>query len=215
MPPSVSCSCAQVPKPPKLPPNGRIAAIESKRPVRLRSAPADLLAAQLVRRSSHLDAVLTEQYLRREYLDKGRSSSALAGEVGCSHKTILRHLRLFGISSRGRGVRPAPYPELQSVRFLEVRLQAGRTASDIAAELGCSRSAAAAAVRAAGLARHERSAFARTLSREYLARAYTTERRSLAEIAEEVGCGPSTVARHLRRHRIATRPRGGRRSTHS
>ncbi|HLH29105.1 MAG TPA: hypothetical protein VKW77_09315, partial [Acidimicrobiales bacterium] len=51
---------------------------------------------------SRLGATLTADYLRREYLDAGRSAASIAAELGCDHKTVLRHIRLHGLTPRGR-----------------------------------------------------------------------------------------------------------------
>ena len=168
-------------------------------PVRRRGRP---------RGRSHLDSLLTEAYLRREYIEVGRSSVELAAEVGCTAKTVLRYLARFGIPVRDRSHRRPRFPELSSVEFLRARyLDAGQSPAAIAAALGCSRSAVVAALRAAGVRRHVPSRAAE-LTEEFLVDAYVRRGRSTTEIAAELGCGASTVARHLRRCGIPVRPRG-------
>jgi DNA-binding CsgD family transcriptional regulator len=168
-------------------------------PVRRRGRP---------RGRSHLDSLLTQDYLEREYVDAGRSSVELAAEVGCTAKTVLRYLARFGIAVRDRSHRRPRFAELSSAAFLRTRyLEAGESPSAIAAELGCSRSAVVAALRAAGIRRQVPSR-ATELTKEFLVNAYVRQGRSTTEIAAELGCGPTTVARHLRRCGIALRPRG-------
>jgi AraC-like DNA-binding protein len=154
--------------------------------------------------------VLTEAYLRREYQEQGRSSTALAVESGCTHKTVLRYLGVFGIPVRGRGRRPPAYPHLRSGSFLRSRrVENGATVAEIAAEVGCSRSAVARALRAHGIVPRGGPPPGKQLTVAFLTKWYVVEGRSTVEIAEHVGCGPTTVARHLRRCGIALRARGG------
>jgi hypothetical protein len=160
-------------------------------------------------RRSYLDGVLTEQYLRREYVEGHRSSAQLAAEVGCTHKTVLRHLARHGLPVRGKGQRGAKFFELRSARFLRTRYVEERaTMSAIAAEVGCSRSCVSAALAAAGIGKVTADA-ARRLTAEYLRAGYAIDGRSTVDLAAELGCGPSTVARALRRHGIPVRSRGG------
>ena len=157
---------------------------------------------------SHLDRLLTKDYLEREYVESGRSSVELAAEVGCTAKTVLRYLARFDIPVRDRSHRRPRFPELGSAEFLRARyLEAGQTPSAIAAELGCSRSAVVVALRTAGIRRQVPSRAAE-LTKDYLVNAYVRQGRSTTEIAAELGCGPTTVARHLRRCGIPVRPRG-------
>jgi DNA-binding CsgD family transcriptional regulator len=132
----------------------------------------------------------------------------LAAELGCSHKTVLRYLDAFGVPVRDRSARRSRYPGLQSSSFLHTAyVVQGRTAADIADELGCSRPSVIAALRAHGIRRFRTGR--RAPSRDFLVRAYAIQGRSTVDIAAELGCGASTVARHLRRHGIAVRGRGG------
>jgi DNA-binding CsgD family transcriptional regulator len=172
-------------------------------------------------RRSHLDAVLTEQYLRRQYVEERRSAAWVAEEVGCSHKTVLRYLARHGLPVRGRGQRGPKYAELGSPGFLRSRYIGERaTMSAIAAEVGCSRASVSVALAAAGI-RPFGANGSRRLSAAFLRVAYVGEGRSTVDLAAELGCGPSTIARALRRHGIAVRPRGGyrrpavRQGTHS
>jgi len=67
--------------------------------------------------SSALARVLTEGYLRREYLERGRSVAHVADELGCTRKTVRRYLADHGIERRpmtrrdaGPGRSPAGSP---------------------------------------------------------------------------------------------------------
>jgi DNA-binding CsgD family transcriptional regulator len=160
-------------------------------------------------RRSYLDGVLTEQYLRREYVEGRRTAAQLADELGCTHKTVLRYLARYGLPVRGRGQRHGKYAELRSASYLRARYVAeGASVSAIAAELGCSRSSVRAALAAAGIRRLTADP-ARRLTAEFLLAAYVRDRRSTVDVAAEVGCGPATVTRALRRHGIPVRSRGG------
>jgi predicted transcriptional regulator len=157
---------------------------------------------------SHLDSLLTKDFLEREYVEAGRSSVELAADVGCTAKTVLRYLARFDIPICDRSHRRLRFPQLGSPAFLQSRyVEAGLTPTAIAEEIGCSRSAVVAALRAAGI-RREAPTRATGLTAAYLVDAYVRQGRSTTDIAAEVGCGPTTVARHLRRCGIPVRPRG-------
>ena len=129
--------------------------------------------------------------------------------MGCSAKSILRYLELFGIPVRPRGTRRTRFPALRSASFLRTaHVVEGRTPSEIALGLGCSRTAVVDALRAAGVKRPAVDGDGAAAG-DFLLRAYVVEGRSTMDIAAELGCGATTVARQLRRHGVTLRPRGG------
>jgi biotin operon repressor len=111
--------------------------------------------------SSALARVLTEGYLRREYLDRGRSVAHLADELGCTRKTVRRYLADHGIERRpvprrassrvgpaeplaaGTGLSAAALWDLYAVR--------GRSTTAIAEEAGCAASTVARDLRRNGI----------------------------------------------------------------
>ena len=111
--------------------------------------------------SSALARVLTDGYLRREYLERGRSVAHLADELGCTRKTVRRYLADHGIEPRpttGRAdsrVRP-PEPTAAgtglSVEALwDMYAVRGRSTIAIAEETGCAASTVARDLRRKGI----------------------------------------------------------------
>lgn len=90
----------------------------------------------------------------------------------------------------------------------ELYLGRGLSQQAIAAELGCSRKAVAAAIERYGLARRRPSRRPPELdNRRWLRRAYVGQGRSAQSIATELGCSPKVVVAALHRLRIQTRPK--------
>jgi DNA-binding transcriptional ArsR family regulator/uncharacterized protein YkvS len=52
------------------------------------------------------DTLITEKYLREEYVDKGRTTVEIADELGVAQQTVANHLEKHGISRRDPGTRP-------------------------------------------------------------------------------------------------------------
>jgi DNA-binding CsgD family transcriptional regulator len=129
----------------------------------------------------------------------------VAVEVGCSPKTVLRHLGGHGIP-----VRPGPPPAtiLPGTDLRRWYLDEGMAIAEIAARAGCSSSAVRSLLARSAICR-PRGHAAPSLSREELWSAYVVEGRSTTQIAAAQGCGASTVARRLRAAGIALRARGG------
>ena len=134
--------------------------------------------------SSALARVLTEDYLRREYLGGRRSIAQLAVELSCSRKTVRRYLAEHGIppqvapgatTAGAPGGGPGPFRSVLVER--EIRRPAGPSGTG--------------------------------LSRAALWDAYVVRGGSTTAIAAANGCAASTVARDLRRNGIPLRRRGG------
>jgi len=159
------------------------------------------------RHSSRLARVLTEDFLRREYEQGGRTTSELADALGCSHKTILRYLRANGIEMRPRSARPLPAITRDDLArwFTEDGLSAG----EIAQQLGCGTKTVREALARWQIRRPRPSGGPVVLSPLWLRDAYVVRGLSTTDIAAAAGCAPSTVARRLREAGIVLRGRGG------
>ena len=87
-----------------------------------------------------LEAVLTSEYLQREYVEAGRTCSDIAAELGCSVGAVAGWLRRHGIPARG--VRPAErriYTDVIDVDDIRRRLAAGATVKEVAQAVGVDR----------------------------------------------------------------------------
>jgi transposase-like protein len=111
--------------------------------------------------SSALARVLTEGYLRREYLEHGRSVAHVADELGCTRKTVRRYLADHGIERRPvtrRGAGPVGPLEpveagtgLSAEALWEMYAVRGRSTTAIAEETGCAASTVARDLRRKGI----------------------------------------------------------------
>jgi len=151
-----------------------------------------------------LASVLTEEFLRREYLGRGRSTVELAATLGCSPKSVLRYLAAHRIPVRTRWERSRPVLDREWLhdRYVED----GMTLRQIATTAGCSPRAVRGLLDEWSIER----APGPGLSDASVRKAYLAWGCSTTQIAARYGCSPSTVARHLRRLGVPLRPRGGR-----
>jgi hypothetical protein len=110
--------------------------------------------------SSALARVLTEGYLRREYVERGRTVAHLADELGCTRKTVRRYLADHGIERRARARRGAGrFPPAESAAgtglsaevLWELYAVHGRSTTAIAEEAGCAASTVARDLRRNGI----------------------------------------------------------------
>ena len=159
------------------------------------------------RHSSRLARVLTEEFLRLEYEQRGRTTAELADALGCSHKTILRYLRTFNIDMRPRSARPLPAISREDLArwFTEDGLSPG----EIAQQLGCGTKTVRDALARWQIRRPGPAGGPVVLSPLWLRDAYVVRGLSTTDIAAAAGCAPSTVARRLREAGIVLRGRGG------
>lgn len=91
--------------------------------------------------------ILTAEYLRREYVDAGRSAREIALEVGCSAPSVRERLNRFGIPLRGAGFGHVLTAEYLQRRYVEDQA----TVEEIADEVGCTVPTVMGHLRRAGL----------------------------------------------------------------
>ncbi|WP_436792623.1 hypothetical protein [Actinospongicola halichondriae] len=83
-------------------------------------------------------SVLTRELLQREHVESRRSPRSIGQELGCSEGAVRRAIDRHGLPF----TRSAPqFPQLRDVAWLMDQRARGRTARDVAAEIGCSPSA--------------------------------------------------------------------------
>ena len=174
-------------------------------PLRWRRAVQTDSDAAPVRKTRNL-LLADPAWLTTQYVTLGRRTIDVAADIGCPrgavHDALLRH----GIPRRPPGALRR-YPQLADRAWLAAQISRGRTARAIAAELGCGTTTVNMAV-----SRHRLPARpkGRTVTYPQLAdRKWLTAQRAagrtVAEIAELVGCSPAGVSAALARHRIEGR----------
>ena len=154
-------------------------------------------------------------WLTGRYVTDGASLAAIADEVGCSPTTVSAALTRHDIPTRPANGASRP-GQLDDPGWLTRRyVTDGASTRAIADEVGCDPTTVLAA-----LTRHDIPTRTANASRPgqlddpgWLTRRYVTDGASQADIADEVGCDPSTVSAALTRHgiptRLAGRPRPG------
>jgi predicted transcriptional regulator len=156
--------------------------------------------------SGELSAVLTEEFLRREYVEGGRGAKEIAAEVGVSEQSVLRYLRRHGF--KARTTRPSSLGEVLTVEYLErEHVEGGRSVADLAAEHGVSEQAIRNWINKRGLGGRAgtRARVGDRLTYAVLHREYQVKGRSIADIADEVGVSEQSVLRYLHKHGIPVR----------
>ena len=109
--------------------------------------------------NSALARVLTEGYLRREHLDRGRSIADLADELGCTRKTVRRYIVDHGLATRpaaSHGTRRVPAltvtgTGLSAEALRDLYAVRGRSTTAIAQAAGCAASTVARDLRKKGI----------------------------------------------------------------
>jgi biotin operon repressor len=154
----------------------------------------------------HFPQLHDEEWLRHNYLDERKSSTAIAAEVGCGCGSVLRALHRAGIEVRS-GPKARTYPQLHDAAWLHRRaVDEGAGTAQLIAEVGCSRTAVHRALHRAGIDISDRaSKYPRLHNRSWLRRAYVTEQLSIAQIADQIGCQQRAVRDALRRNDITLR----------
>lgn len=149
---------------------------------------------------------LTEEWLRRHYLDHEQSIEQVARRAGVCTQTIQRALRRHGIELRPRDSTGAPYSlgEVLTEEYLRQAYETDqRTVRDIATEVGCSETAVMARLRSYEIPRrgaqaHHRSYLERIVDIDTLDRRWRAG-DTAAAIAHDLGVDPGTVAAYARR----------------
>lgn len=174
---------------------------------------ADLLPGAVRRQiDTHLgrgvhgwEEILTADVLAAEYVDARQTASQIARKFGCTNDDVYDALERHDIPLRTSSS-PSETESVLTREFLEREyLDNGRSGADIAEEVGCDRSTVYAALRRHGLPVTPQSGkYDHVLTREFLEREYVDNGRSGADIAQAVGCNPSTIYAALHRHGIDT-----------
>lgn len=132
-------------------------------------------------------------WLRTQYLERGRTAADIAAEVGCPHKTVDRALRRHGI-------RRPPHRTLADVPadwLREQYVQRQRSIIDIAGELVTSRTSVRRALAEAGIDVDTRRLPAELDDPEWLE---SQSGVTSAELARRLGVTPDAVSRARQRH---------------
>ncbi|HAS08958.1 MAG TPA: hypothetical protein DCS55_00305, partial [Acidimicrobiaceae bacterium] len=135
-------------------------------------------------------------WLRTEYLDRGRTAADIAAEVGCPHKTVDRALRRHGI-------RRPPYRALADVPadwLHEQYVERGRSITDIAGEIGMATTSVRRALDEAGIPIDDGRLPAEVDDTRWLAHQKGVTN---AELARRLGVTAEAVSRARQRHGLA------------
>lgn len=142
--------------------------------------------------------------LRRLYLSEGLSVEQIAARLGCSRGAVIAAMDRFGIA-RMRGKRIREDEEAVRAALVELYQNQGLSIAGVARAMGRSHDYVSVRLRRYGIARRPAPPRA-SADPELLRRAWVDERRTLEEIAGELGTSRSQLRAELSRHGI-TRPR--------
>lgn len=170
-------------------------------------------------------------WLRSQYLDQSRTLEEIANVVGCTRSAaylaLIRHGIPVRTATESRNIRgttrhEAVFPQLRDVDWLRTRyIDDGLNGEEIAALIGSSRTAVTNAIRRTGIPprvagqirpnHRRRDAIDELHDPDWLRQKRIADRRTVEEIAAELGCTPKTVTTWLKRWGIRWReplPRG-------
>lgn len=132
-------------------------------------------------------------WLRTQYLERGRTGADLAAEVGCPHKTLARALERHGIRRPPRRT----LADLPMDWLREQYVQRRRSILDIAAEVGLSATPVRRALTEAGIPIETGRLPAELDDADWLA---SQSGVTSAELARRLGVTPESVSRARQRH---------------
>jgi len=152
------------------------------------------------------------EWLRQQYVEKGRPTREIAQECGCGRATVGRWLKRHDIETRPSGGERAD-ERLRDEKWLrEQYIEKQRTIAEIGQECGCADSTAEKWLKKHDIetrAARVRTPDERLENKKWLQEQYVAEGNSQAEIAQRCNCGQKTVGRWLKKHGIETRPPAG------
>ena len=157
-------------------------------------------------------------HLRELYHSRQMSQREMAEAMGCRRQTVLKWMKRYEIPRRSFGAHQTP-TELRDEEWVRRQHhELDKSVSEIADEIGCSKSAVSNALSRHGIEKRRRdwvSGSARHMLRSEKTLRYLHCEKGLSqsEMAKRIGCHQVTVSRRLREHGIETRdwtPRQGR-----
>lgn len=158
-------------------------------------------------------------WLYGQYVNQRKSAIQIAKDQGCSAPTVLKWLRCYDIPVRDQSEVMGCPPILRQRDWLyDQYVTQKKTMHQIAEDLGCSNSTVSNWLRHHNIHIRDRSE-AQGLpqilrQRDWLEDQYVAQRKSAAQIADELGCSDHPIRNWLRRHGIHIRDNGGENSPH-
>jgi len=159
------------------------------------------------------DRLADGDWVREQYLEKDRTTTEISDICDCHHGTVSDWLNKHGIEKE-RTDKPADQ-RLTDKEWLRNQYSTlGRSATEIAEQLGCSRSAVSRWLNKKNIpirsGAGEKPADKRLTDPDWLRQEYLEKKQSSYEIAESNDFSPTTVRAWLSRHNIETRGKNAR-----
>lgn len=149
-------------------------------------------------------------WLYKEYVEKKKSTIEIAEENDIGGATVSRWLERHGINTRSRRSALVADSHLTDGSWLrEQYVQHQKSVEEIADFCDCHRDTVSKWISRHGIQFRKpvQTEYECLSKRDWLYNQYATEGKSTIDIAEEVGCAPSTVNAWLHRHGVETRDR--------
>ena len=146
-----------------------------------------------------------EEWLREQYVEKGKTQTELSELCGCSQVTISRWVEKYNLSADQRTI---DSPRLKDESWLREKYEIeGMSSRDIADECGCSRGTVVNRLKEHQIRVEDKynRQYPRLNERGWLFEEYVEKKRTISDIAKQCSCAPMTVWRWLRAHKINTR----------
>jgi DNA-binding CsgD family transcriptional regulator len=138
-------------------------------------------------------------WLTEQYIDKHLSEETIGKSLGCSYMTVHRWVLNYGLKRPDR-VKPFPihHPELWDKGWITEQKKQGKSASNIAREVGCSYGAA--------LKAWHRTDWEPPIKRYCITKEWLVERishgKTVMEICDEIGCNYLTILKKIHKFRL-------------
>ena len=147
-----------------------------------------------LRPSSVKKIIIKKSVLQKLYVEEGKPLKEIKERLSCSHTTILKRCKEYGIPLRGPRVEGITKALLQKLYAEE-----GKTIREIAIILNCSREVVRKRCKKFGIPLRNPGSEKREINEATLRRLYVKEKKSINEIARILGCAASTISKRVNR----------------
>lgn len=152
------------------------------------------------RRKIHLD----KSMLKRLCVNEGQSSKKVAEILSCSHATVLKRCREYGIPLKGQRVEGITKAQLKKLYVTE-----GKTIRAIAKDIGCSGELIRRRCKEFGIPLRNPGTKKLEIDAFTLRRLYVKEGMSMTAIAKFFGCSVSSIYQRITHFKLKKAPKQG------
>jgi len=150
-----------------------------------------------------------KDWLREQYVEQEKCTREIAGECGCTKKTVRYWLKKNDIETRPKGG-GKPDERVEDEAWLRERyVEHGRSIRDIAEECACSGRTVGRWLDHYGIETRSTPDPNENLSdKDWLHEQYIEKKNTMIDIAQKVGCTRQTVSKWVKKHGLQSRGPG-------